>query len=109
MKNQKKNWRQLCINVLQNGPSGPDETNVAAALIGAGYADGAVRRNNQVAGNVIANLHWRGATLKGLEYADQLQDKLTRETVAYKMKQWAFRGLAFVTGYFFETAANLFL
>lgn len=98
MTNQKASWRQICIEILQNGPSGRDQYQVAAALISEGYADGAIRKNLSGAGGPISNLHWRGPTLRGLEYADQLKDKLEKESTAYKMKVRLWNALSFGSG-----------
>lgn len=99
MTNQKISWRQICINVLQNGPQDESENHIAANLINEGLADGAVRQYRTLqSDNEPPQVVWRGVTLKGLEYLDQLQDKLNRESTAYKVKTVLLNSSSFLLG-----------
>jgi len=106
MTNQKTNWRKLCISVLRNGPKDQSEFETAAALISDGYAAGNFQKSYRGDGGRIANVIWDGPTLKGLEYADEMQEKLDRASLAYKAKMILWNSLSFTSGCLVTTAVQ---
>ena len=80
------NIRSDMLRVLLDGPNGESDYEIAAKLIDAGLADGKYVRNMTGSGPPVAGLLWRGMTIKGIEYADDLADFLHRRTWRYRLK-----------------------
>lgn len=104
-----KSWREIYVKILLEGPD-KAEYKYAAELINDGYADGKYRKNNSGSGDPVSHMHWAGPTTKGREYLEDLQTKVRRNTLSFRLwsalvvfASWA---VGFITNFLVQWFGN---
>ena len=80
-------WKLETLRILDDGPRNEEDWPIAADLIDNGLAKGDhIRDSTGMKANGIAALMWKGTTLTGREYADELRDRIARASFGHKVR-----------------------
>ena len=80
-------WKKETLRILIDGPRDDGDWAIAANLIDDDLAKGSWRRDSGgMTKSGVAALVWKGPTLAGLEYADDLEGRIQRASLKHRLK-----------------------
>jgi len=79
-----RSWREIFIKILEERPD-ESEYQYAAELIEGGYAKGSVLPSTLRGGPRYLHLVWKGPTLEGREYCDDLKEAVRRRSLSFRI------------------------
>lgn len=103
------NQKACYLRILQNGPANKEDYLAAAQLISEGYAGGSYLPDKSRTGyGGISELLWRGQTIKGALFADELAKQIHDASLGARIKLAAKVFFAWLAGIATALAPDLF-
>ncbi len=98
-------WKKSYLSILYNGPKSEADWPAAAELLKAGYAEGQAipRTDGQGA---YAGLIWRGLTVSGRLFCDELEGAVYRASWRFKLKMAGITFASWCVGFISGIAAD---
>ena len=93
----KTSWKKEYLRILVSGVESEKDYELAAELIASGYGEGTYKRSN-LGDNKIGVMLWKGVTTEGRLFADDLQNKIEKETWRYRIKLFSISAASWLAG-----------
>ena len=92
-------WKSEYLRILFLPKIEENDFELAKELIDGGYADGSYLSDKSRSDRPVRAVNWKGINSNGRIFADELQSKIKKESLTYKVTQFCIWLVGMLAGY----------